>query len=60
MRTILTQKIVAVHPFALECRANPVVDWSRHQADHLRGLRPFAKRKHGFGASALSRRRQTL
>src|SRR5215467_129005 len=42
---IAIEKVGAVHSFALECRANPAIDWSRHQADHLGRFGSFTKGK---------------
>src|SRR2546426_2692153 len=51
---------MAIHAFALERRGDPIVDRSRHQANHLGRLRPFPQSEHSLRASPLLRWRQTF
>src|SRR2546429_7721074 len=44
---------MAVHAFALERRRDPIVDRSRHQANHLGRFGPFAQSQHSLGTSSL-------
>src|SRR5262249_31593689 len=57
---ITIEKVIAVHPFALECGADPVVDGSRHQPNHLCGFSPLTESEHGFRAAAFPRRRESF
>src|SRR5260370_30741422 len=44
---------MAIHAFALERRRDPIVDRSRHQANHLGRFGPFAQSQHSLRASSL-------